>query len=347
MLRDVEVNHVARRGTAPGVLACVLATVISVAPAMGDGSASELRREKIWKFEQSIRPLPAETRSVKVRDFFAALEDTESRIEAIGMMDSRYVYVVPKDVRSELLGKLLMDRDLRVRTRAANAIAYNGLGSTHAEGLRTLLREPAADAKGAALMAMGRAHDLRFLPEIRPYLSDPSATLRLMAGVSLWRLQPSAPELEAMLNDPEPSVRSGVVQHIPRSEGALRLLRDASPDVRERAACAAAASGDPSRAEKVAPLLKDPSERVRATAAYAVGRLKGLAYREEIETLFKRDSDLGVRRYCVLALAELRSPDSLPVLRAALRDPDDQIPTYAMRAIRLIEDPTLDPDSLR
>ncbi|MGV3721700.1 MAG: HEAT repeat domain-containing protein, partial [Actinomycetota bacterium] len=84
----------------------------------------------------------------------------------------------------------------------------------------------------------------------------------------------------------------------------------------------------------------------RAAAAAALGRLGAEAHREEIEAILLTDPDVVVRRHAALALVELRSAKSLPPLQAALRDADDQVRTYAARAIRLIENPQLHPDSV-
>jgi HEAT repeat protein len=304
-------------------------------------------REVVWDFERSLEPLPEPERARKVRQFFAGLKDSASRIEAIGMMDDRYVYVVPKSVQDEILGALLEDPDVRVRARAAAAVAYNGLGSQHAEALLALLKTETPEVKASALYAMARSRDERFVAPIREHLSHPNPQVRINAAFGLWTLQPDAKELELLLADPEPAVRSSVVQIIPRAAGSRRLLGDPSPTVRERAARAIGNGGDREQAPAVAPLLKDPEPLVRAAAAYALGRLRAADYGSQIEVLLRRDEDVIVRRYAAQALADLRSEKHLAGLRAALNDEDEQVRKYAARAIRLIEDPQLDPDTIR
>ncbi|MGV3721571.1 MAG: HEAT repeat domain-containing protein, partial [Actinomycetota bacterium] len=227
----------------------------------------EIIRQRIWKFEQSLQPLSTSARERKAREFFASLTDAESRIEAIGMMDSRYVYVIPKGVRSELLRDLLKSPNLKVRIRAARAVGYNRLGSEHAEALLALLEQPGPEAKGPAFYAMGASKSPRFAPIIRKHIADPSPVVRITAARSLHHLQPQAAEIESLLRDPEPTVRGGVVDLLPRSAAARLLLRDPSPLVRERAATAIGNTRDHSLATGVAPLLKDPVENVRAAAA--------------------------------------------------------------------------------
>jgi HEAT repeat protein len=303
--------------------------------------------QRIWAFERSLFPLPVTVREQRSREFFASLTDAESRIEAIGMMDSRYVYVIPEGVRSELLRDLLKSPDLKVRIRAARAVGYNGLGGEHVEALLALLKQPDPEAKGAAFYAMGASKSPRFTPIVREYLTDPSPAIRITAARSLHNLQPRAAEIESLLRDPDPMVRGGVVDLLPHSAAAQPLLRDPSALVRERAAVAIGNTRDRGLAAGVAPLLKDPAEPVRAAAAVALGRLNATAYREEIEGLLLEDADVVVRRHAALALVELRSPRSLSPLQTALRDEDEQVRTYAARAIRLIEDPQLNPESLR
>jgi HEAT repeat protein len=85
---------------------------------------------------------------------------------------------------------------------------------------------------------------------------------------------------------------------------------------------------------------------VRFEAVYAVGHLKATQFGDRVESAL-RDEDVVVRRYAAGALAELRSTRHLKALRAALCDSDDMVRDRAKRAILLIEDPKLDPDTLR
>ncbi len=304
-------------------------------------------RETVWKFERSLAPLGELERARQVREFFAATKDPAVRIEAVGMLDSRYVYVVPKSVHAEILGQLLRDPEVKVRSRAARAVGYRGLGAEYRDALRDLLRREDPEIKHNALYAMGRSRDLRFAGPIREHLSHPQPRVRIDAAFSLFTLQRDAKELEALLADPEPAVRGAVVQLVPGAPAAKRLLADPSPHVRERTARAMGDSGNRNLISDIFPLLKDPIPNVRATAVYALGRLKAAEHGSRIEEPLAEDEHVVVRRYAATALGEIRSAKHLAGLRAALRDPDEQVRKSAERSIRLIENPSLDPDTVR
>jgi hypothetical protein len=89
------------------------------APSMSDG------RHKVFEFEQKLRSLKDDQEKVNlVRGFFAGLKDSESKIEAICAIDSRYVCVIPSSIEGELLEPLLKDSDAKVRAEAAQAVGY-------------------------------------------------------------------------------------------------------------------------------------------------------------------------------------------------------------------------------
>lgn len=332
------------------VMLILLAWGLAASGAIADGaarSAVSTPREIVWKFERSLDRLPMPERERRTREFFTSLKDPETRVEAIRMLHGRYVYVVPRSIYNEVLAPLLRDPDVKVRAEAAQAVGYNGLARDHAETLLELLKSDDPELKGNVFYALGSSRDRRFAATLQGYLSDPDPGLRITAANNLWRLDPQAKALLPLLRDAEPTVRAAIVQLLPRAPEARRLLTDTSPLVRRSAVRAMGDAGEPGLASLIAPLLKDPEAQVRAQAAYGIGRLKATRYGDRLETMLTQDKAEIPRRYAAMALAELRSAKHLAGLRAARKDVDEQVREYAARAIRLIEDPTLHPDTLR
>src|SRR5262245_46664370 len=71
-------------------------------PLTAEQKEVERARTFVWAFEMKLQKLPENDRAAAARTFFAGLKDSVTKSEAIGMMDSRYVYFVPKDVYNEL-----------------------------------------------------------------------------------------------------------------------------------------------------------------------------------------------------------------------------------------------------
>jgi HEAT repeat protein len=101
---------------------------------------------------------------------------------------------------------------------------------------------------------------------------------------------------------------------------ALRLSRDALPEVRARAAALAGAVGGAAAVEELRHRLRDPDAAVRAVAAEALGRLGDWPSAQGLAPLL-RDPSWEVRSAAALALRELGSPGLL-YLRRMLDDRD-------------------------
>jgi HEAT repeat protein len=328
--------------------AILVALACSLPALSASGQESQAARQRVWEFETSLHAAPRAERAEKVRQFFASLKDSNMRIAAVDMMDSRYVYVVPRSVMSEVLRELFKDPDLRVRSRAARAVGYNGLGKDHAEALLALLKDGDDQTNGNVFYAMARSGDVRFKVPLREFLKDPVPGMRASAGWALWTLDPSTvKDVEFLLSDPEPTVRRGVVWFLGTSEKAPALLRDPDAQVRAETARVLGDMKDRRHIPGIAPLLADRDVHVRARAAVALATLGSSAHGDAIEKLMLEDEDVVVRRYATDALAQLRLMKHLPGLRRALKDEDEQVRNRAARAIKLIENLELSPDSVR
>ncbi len=299
-------------------------------------------RAKIWEFEKKLHDTADEKDRIPlVREFFAGLKDSATKIEALGMLDSRYVYAIPNGIESEILAPLVRDADLAVRVRASRTLAYTGRGGEFVDELLALVKEQTVGAKEGALWAMGQTGHERFLAAIKQHLSHDNPVVRRAASTSLSRWATTQTvHIARLLDDPDPEVRASAIQDLSQSGrhafGIVRLAND--PDVRVRIAAAKALGEIGAEADAVARLLGDAHPSVRAEAARALGQMRSLEHAAHVRKLLD-DGDLQVRRYVIHATGMLRDRESLPKLRELATDADDQTRTLAAQAIREITRP--------
>lgn len=330
------------------VVCCFLAVVLINMPARAQDqkppqiSPAERALQTVFQFEQSLGKLTdPQERLAAARKFVAGLKDPTLKMEAIGMMDSRYVYTLPKELYDELLAPLLKDPDLRVRVRAARAVAYNGLGKHHKSALMKLLEEKSLDARKEALRALGRSNDKELLAIVAKYLHAPDASLR---GQAVFLLGGSTSaydkELAKLLNDPDPQVRYNVVSSGRVQDLAVlkKMAQDPSDHVRVGVVHALKNLQKPETAAIFAGLLKDKAPYVRGEAAKALGEMKSQAHIEAVAALLK-DADVYVRRMATKALGDYADPRFREPLEKLLQtDPDTQMPEYAIQSLVKIGD---------
>lgn len=154
-------------------------------------------------------------RDAALRVFFGEVRDSGStnlKTEALLLIDSLYVHVVPDRLAGEFIEAALQDGDIRVRSRAAEAAAFRRLSDRFADVLLALSQEADPDARRAAIYAMGRSRSPRFLPVIERALSDGEAATRLVAVRALRDRQWFMRELlTPMLKDEDAEVRRAAV----------------------------------------------------------------------------------------------------------------------------------------
>ncbi len=314
----------------------------------------------VYKFERSLytdkekNPDNEAERIRRTREFFAELNDAPRKIAAIGMMDSRYVYVVPPSLIPELLGKLLRDDDLTVRTRAVRAVAYNRLSGKFVDELLVLLEQPDFEIKKSVLHSMGRPGDERFLPAIRKHLShaDPSVRVAAVFALATWTpVEQVGDDVTALLKDPVPEVRTAAVQALvrfglsPYAAQLVPMLNDESSLVRQRAIESLATLGTQAT-EAIARRLNDESSSVRAAAALGLANLQAEAFMADVAKLM-HDDDVVVRRYAVKAFALFKAPAYRVKLESMLDDPDDYVQREALEALAALGDKSSAPKVAR
>ena len=295
-------------------------------------------RNMVYKFESSLSAEP-DARIVAARKFFAQAKDPLVKIEAVGMLDSRYVYSLPKDIFGDLLGPLLQDPVLAVRVRAARAVASNGLGKDHSTALIALIKEEDIEAKLAALTAMGRSGDAKLEAIVVEHLRHPNGRVRGQAVFLLSGSPRHLRELAKLLEDPDGQVRHNVlysgVELSP--ERLAKLAEDPSQQVREGVVDALKGRDRPENRRTMAGLLKDSAPYVRGKAALALGELKSKEHIKDVAALID-DEDVYVRRVTTQALGHFADPNYRTALEQLLQDPDAQIPEYAVQSLAAIGD---------
>jgi HEAT repeat protein len=203
------------------------------------------------------------------------------------------------------------------------------------------------------------SNDPRLVPLLLEGLQRGTDEQRQVAAINLGSFKPLpigqiARPLIGALRDPDPTVRGNAVTSLMRigyepRQGALvgpplvDSLRDPDPRVRRSAAGAFRSMNQAPRTAigGLAQLLRDPDPEVRAEAAFGLMGFLPPA-REAVPALmtaFGQETDKKVKVSITRALGSVRggAREAVPMLRAALRDPDADIRDAASTALQLIE----------
>lgn len=281
-------------------------------------------------------------RDAALRVFFGEVRDSGStnlKTEALLLIDSLYVHVVPDRLAGEFIEAALQDGDIRVRSRAAEAAAFRRLSDRFADVLLALSQEADPDARRAAIYAMGRSRSPRFLPVIERALSDGEAATRLVAVRALRDRQWFMRELlTPMLKDEDAEVRRAAVATCLDLHELEPMLDDPDRQVRAaaiaRVAELAAPRGSGWRpvADRLASLLDDPETGIDAMKALGTMGDTSVVPRA-IEWLSHNDANH--RRAALEAIELLEAAEAIPALEAAAdHDDDDGFATEARRVRR-------------
>lgn len=176
---------------------------------------AEEASERVFAFEQTLmpivlaeRPLTAEQRAT-INDFFSKLDSIPMKIEALGMLDSRFVYVVPHDMRIPLIEPLLDDPAPVVQAAALDALQYNSQNPVvFSERVIALAGSPAPEVRVAAARVMAHSGSSLYAAPLNKMITDPDATVR-RAAIQAWRRWLVTNRLIVLLpmtSDPDPGV---------------------------------------------------------------------------------------------------------------------------------------------
>jgi len=140
--------------------------------------------------------------------------------------------------------------------------------------------------------------------------------------------------LASLLKDENPEVRRTAVESLGKIgdssavHSVLPLLTDPVPLVRVAAARALGQSAAISNEAVLAALtraLEDPDERVKQTAAMAIGELEPSSVQLKPVVSLLQSSNVHVKRAAVRALLDLEARQWVPLILPALQDPDVEV----------------------
>ncbi|MGJ8655826.1 MAG: HEAT repeat domain-containing protein [Akkermansiaceae bacterium] len=279
----------------------------------------------------------------KIREFFAGLKSGEMRMEAISMLDSRYVYIANRELAAELLGPLIRDADESVRARAAKAIGYNRCAVKYSKELIALLDgEPDQETLINVAYAMGSSEHQAFVPHLETMLSHANSRVRAGAANALAYLAPDRAfnHQLRLLEDKDPWVRKAAVRNISRTPGnatvtfLVKMLEDEEPAVREQAVRSLGEMKAASSADALKECLSDMNHGVRYQATLALGEIKQHA--QHVARLLN-DENVVARRGATIAMGLMGESRYIENLRPLLSDEDEQVRNAAKKSISQLE----------
>jgi HEAT repeat protein len=237
-----------------------------------------------------------------------------------------------RDALSALLQKMLKDQE------------KNSLTSEDYDCVVQLLmeREPLGDdAKRTILKAIQNHRLKESARKALPLIADPDSEIAEMAAYSVVQVGSDAmgPDVVKLLSDASAEVRARaiiVLGHMRYSKGAEaieKLLEDSSPKVRRRAVSALAAMGIRSAAAAIAGRLADDDAEVRETAAAAIVELGAKDALPAIAKMIDKSRPPEARALGLKLLAHLNDPEAIPHLMPLLEDDSKEIRGQAVLAL--------------
>jgi cyclophilin family peptidyl-prolyl cis-trans isomerase/HEAT repeat protein len=158
------------------------------------------------------------------------------------------------------------------------------------------------------------------IAEILPFVDDTNPAVRWRAVYALGRLRApgGAARMLVALHDPDTYIRSLAARAFTRAYAQaarlspatvadilVRLVSDASPQVRINALAAVGSYGDSTLVTRIAPQLEDPIPNVQVVAAEAIGNLGGGEAARELERLVAGKGPFAVKRAALVALGHV------------------------------------------
>jgi HEAT repeat protein/lysophospholipase L1-like esterase len=283
-----------------------------------------------------------------VRDLVRRLEDPDRGVRAGAAWALGRIGAAARPACPALAARLT-DAEERVRWRAAEALGRIGPDGSALAGLRSVLGEPRAPARGEAALVLGkmRARPAEAVPDLLAALDDPRPDVRSRVIWALGEIaDPRAvPRLIEAFEDPAQRWRA--VDALGRLGAAggeagvrtlVRGLRDDLPAVRWRAAQGLGRAGPVARAA-AAPLVEAAYDRdtfVRIASVHALFTVDaGPAVTIPVGLRALTDADMRVRHEAANGLGRMgpAAAAARPALVQALRDVDPGVRSGAARAL--------------
>jgi cyclophilin family peptidyl-prolyl cis-trans isomerase/HEAT repeat protein len=262
--------------------------------------------------------------------------------EGIRARAIRFLFRFKSDEASAIAADGLASPSARIREEATYALARRAYAAARPR-LELLVNDPNPQTRANVMTALGRIAAPESLPLLIEALRDPHPWVRTNAVVSIARLAAKErrnlerPEMMQdalrvleLLDDPDPGTRASSIDalgyYAVRSEPARRRLLEIAANGsrwdRELAAGAIAKNlGD----EKLLPADLTAWAKVRVLEAAS-------AVSDSVRARYAHDPDPLVRAQALATIADEHIDTNLPLIRAALDDPDVIVRGYAIAA---------------
>jgi cyclophilin family peptidyl-prolyl cis-trans isomerase/HEAT repeat protein len=293
---------------------------------------------------EALSKLAATLPLTRYAAFTAAQKPEGIRAHAI-----RFLFRFKSDEASSIAADALASPSPRIREEATYALARRAYAAARPR-LELLVNDPNPQTRANVMSALGRIAAPESLPRLIEALRDPHPWVRTNAVVAIARLAAKdrhaieRPEVAQdalrvleLLDDPDPGARASSIDalgyYAVHSDPARRRLLDVAANGsrwdRELAAGAIAKNlGD----EKLLPAELTGWAKVRVLEAAS-------AVSDAVRQRYARDSDPLVRAQALATIADERIDANLPLIRAALDDPDVIVRGYALGALGKSADP--------
>ena len=262
--------------------------------------------------------------------------------EGIRARAIRFLFRFKSDDASSMAADALASPSPRIREEATYALARRAYAAARPR-LELLVNEPNHQTRANVMSALGRIAAPESLPRLIEALRDPHPWVRTNAVVAIGRLAAKdrraieRPQLTQdalrvleLLDDPDPGTRASSIDalgyYAARNEVArLRLLDIAANGSRWDRELAAGAIAKNLGDEKLLPADLTGWAKVRVLEAAST-------VSDAVRERFVRDPDPLVRAQALATIADDHIDANLPLIRAALDDPDVIVRGYAIGA---------------
>ena len=222
----------------------------------------------------------------------------------------------------------LRDRTETVRMSACEALGRLKDQRAVNDLMQVALRDPVPPVRAEAARALGMVGDASVVPSLVTLLSDPDYWARLRAIEAIEQIKPADPWcLDLALRDASPEVRGRAAVALQRI-GLLdkRIEELVSPDraVVERAHNTLVEMGRAGLMESLLAFLEHADFRIRARMADVLGEVGSQAPVSSLSRLL-RDAMWPVRARAAEALGKIRPPNGVGLLLPALSDGEETV----------------------
>ena len=236
---------------------------------------------------------------------------------------------------------LLDDPEAQVRSAAAQAIGHLRLATAN-DALVAALADPNEWVRVQVADALGRVGDATLAQVMAGHLEaerEPHVRATLVKSLGAIGDEKMLPVLALLLDDADNRVRANTVEALAQLQTKKtdlkktlgKLANDPSNRVRANAALALLSAGDKKGREILDTMIKLKDEFMRASALYALGRLRLKTDQKLIVKHFDDPSWL-VRKNAVRAMTK-HGKAGLPAVVAALRSPHPHVKLAALEVI--------------